>query len=145
MMTTLKDAVKSANTLMLLIKGDQTRFNTALQQMLREMQALFGELFWNNAIIGVSFWAYVAASVSKRKNQGITEENFIKQWNTQLEEKFHINHTLQGVFIDSMSHGPKVMLLSRRRSREKLASSGHFQQLQNCLLSKQLKMLWRKM
>merc|ERR1711962_1827428 len=103
MMATLKDAVKSANTLMLLIKGDQTRFNSALQQMLREMEALFGRMFWNNVIIGVSFWPYDEASVARRKHQGITEEKFIKQCNAQLEEQFHINPTVNGVFIDAMS------------------------------------------
>merc|ERR1719295_1483248 len=103
MMTTLKDAVKSANTLMLLIKGDQTRFNTALQQMLREMEALFGRMFWNNVIIGVSFWPYDEASVAKRKHHEITEEKFIRQLNNQLNEKFHINPSVQGVFIDAMS------------------------------------------
>merc|ERR1711962_856377 len=103
MMKTLKDAIKSANTLMLLIKGDQTRFNSALQQMLREMEALFGRRFWNNVIIGVSFWPYDEASVARRKHQGITEAGFIRKCNTQLEEKFHINPSVSGVFIDAMS------------------------------------------
>ena len=103
MMKTLKDAVKSANTIMLLIKGDQTRFNSALQQMLREMEALFGRMFWNNTIIGVSFWPYDEASVARRKHQGTTEAKFIQQCNAILEEKFHINPTVQGVFIDAMS------------------------------------------
>merc|ERR1719495_2883761 len=103
MMNTLKDAVKAANTLVLLISGEQQRFNSALQQMIREMEALFGETFWDNAIIGVSFWAYDRASVAKREHQGKTEENFIREWNEQLQQKFHINQTLQGVFIDAMS------------------------------------------
>ena len=67
------------------------------------MEALFGETFWDNAIIGVSFWAYDSASVAKRKYQGKTEEKFIREWNKQLQQKFHINQTLQGVFIDAMS------------------------------------------
>ena len=103
MMTTLKNAVKSANTLMLLIKGDQTRFNSALQQMLREMEALFGRMFWNNVIIGVSFWPCDKASVANREHHGITEAKFIREWNKQLAEKFRINPSVQGVFIDAMS------------------------------------------
>merc|ERR1719495_575691 len=103
MMDTLKNAVKEANALVLLISGEQQRFNSALQQMIREMEALFGETFWDNAIIGVSFWAYDRASVAKREHQGKTEENFIREWNEQLQQKFHINRTLQGVFIDANS------------------------------------------
>ena len=103
MMNTLKNAVKASNALVLLISGEQQRFNSALQQMIREMEALFGKTFWDNAIIGVSFWAYDSASVAKRRHQGKTEDRFIQQWNSQLRDKFHINQTLQGVFIDAMS------------------------------------------
>ena len=102
----LKDNVKGANALMLLINSEQQRFNTALQQMVREMQALFGDIFWQNAIIGVSHWSYNGDSIAKRKYTGMTEEKFIKEWNAQLEEKFHINITLPGVFIDSFSQQP---------------------------------------
>merc|ERR1719495_925340 len=103
MMNTLKKSVKEANALVLLLSGEQQRFNSALQQMIREMQALFSERFWDNAIIGVSFWPYDSANVAKRKHQGKTEDKFIQQWNEQLQDKFHINQTLQGVFIDAMS------------------------------------------
>merc|ERR1719495_2378711 len=103
MMNTLKNAVKASNVLVILISGEQQRFNSALQQMIREMEALFGKTFWANAIIGVSFWAYDSVSVAKRKHQGKTEDRFIQQWNSQLRDKFHINQTLQGVFIDAMS------------------------------------------
>ena len=101
MMTTLKSAVKSANTLMLLVKGDQTRFNSALQQMLREMEALFGRMFWNNIIIGVSFWPFDEASVKERGADA--ERNFIQRCNKLLAERFHINPSVGGVFIDAMS------------------------------------------
>ena len=33
----------------------------------------------------------------------MTEAKFIQQCNKQLEEKFHINPSVQGVFIDAMS------------------------------------------
>ena len=106
MMDTLKNDVKDANALVLLISGDQRRFNAPLQQMIREMEALFGQRFWDNTIIGVSFWAYDANSIAKRKYSGQTEEVFMNQWNEKLKEKFHINKTLDGVFIDSWSQQP---------------------------------------
>ena len=71
--------------------------------MIREMQALFGEDFWNYTIIGVSHWAYDAQSVASRNFTGETEEKFMREWNNLLAEKFHISHTVQGVFIDSWS------------------------------------------
>ena len=71
--------------------------------MIREMQALFGEEFWNFTIIGVSHWAYDAQSVNSRNYTGQTEEKFMNLWNNLLEEKFHLSKTVQGVFIDSWS------------------------------------------
>jgi hypothetical protein len=52
------ETVKSANTLLLVMKGTDTRLDASLQQMLREMQALFGEEMWNHIVIGVSFWSF---------------------------------------------------------------------------------------
>merc|ERR1719495_1318708 len=69
----LKNVVKGANVLVLLINSQQQRFSPALQQMIREMQALFGENFWTHTVIGVSFWAYDANSVAKREHTGVTE------------------------------------------------------------------------
>ena len=54
--------------------------------MLREMEALFGRMFWNNVIIGVSFWPYDEASVARRKHHGITEAKLIRECNKQLAE-----------------------------------------------------------
>jgi len=48
----------------ILINGQEQRFDGALQQMLREMQALFGEEFWLWTTIGVSHWSFSASSVA---------------------------------------------------------------------------------
>ena len=106
MMDVLKGVVKAANTIMLLINGEETRLDSSLQQMLREMQALFGESFWQHSIIGVSHRKYDMGAIMERNHSGKTEEWFLDQWNKELEEKFHINVTVPGVFIDSWSQQP---------------------------------------
>merc|ERR1711892_1064668 len=68
MMGTLHTVIKGANALVLLLNGEDERFDSSFQQMLREMQALFGEEFWLNTIIGVSHWAYDSHSVPSRKS-----------------------------------------------------------------------------
>jgi len=40
--------------------------DAAMQQMLREMKALFGDDMWNHIVIGVSFWSYSASEVEGR-------------------------------------------------------------------------------
>ena len=52
MMDVLKDTVEGANAIIILRNGDDIRFDAALQQMIREMQALFGEDFWRVTILG---------------------------------------------------------------------------------------------
>jgi hypothetical protein len=52
------ESVKSANALLLIMKGTDMRLDASLQQMLREMEALFGEHMWNHVVVGVSFWSF---------------------------------------------------------------------------------------
>jgi len=106
MMGVLHTVVKGANAVMLLVDGTEERFDAAMQQMIREMQALFGEALWENTILGVSHWAYDANSVNQRNFTGKTEEAFMAEWNELLHTKFHIETTLTGVFIDSWSQQP---------------------------------------
>jgi hypothetical protein len=40
------------------MKGTDMRLDASLQQMLREMEALFGEDMWNHVVVGVSFWSF---------------------------------------------------------------------------------------
>ena len=52
MLKVLKDKVKGANALMLLMNGEEERFDASFQQMVREMQAMFGNTMWEYIIIG---------------------------------------------------------------------------------------------
>ena len=54
MMGVLKDTIKSATVLFLVLDGGADRFSDSLQQMIREMRALFGDNMWHNLIVGVN-------------------------------------------------------------------------------------------
>ena len=66
MMAVLKDTVKSASVLMLVLDGSADRFSDNLQKMIREMRALFGENMWDNMLICVSKWSYPAFAINDR-------------------------------------------------------------------------------
>jgi len=108
MMDVLKDTVEGANAIIILRNGDDIRFDAALQQMIREMQALFGEDFWRVTILGVSHWAYDAQSVAERNFTGKSEQGYIQETNALLHNKTHMpsDVDLQGVFIDAWSQQP---------------------------------------
>jgi hypothetical protein len=42
------------------------RFSDNLQQMIREMRALFGDNMWDNILVGVSKWSYSEKAVEER-------------------------------------------------------------------------------
>ena len=63
MMSVLKDTVKSATVLFLVLDGGADRFSDSLQQMIREMRALFGDNMWDNLIVGVNKWSYSESAV----------------------------------------------------------------------------------
>jgi len=103
MMDVLKNTIKGANAIVLLRNGMEPRFDASLQQMIREMQALFGEDFWEFTLIGVSRWAYDEMSIMKRNISGETEQWYMEETNKLLHDKFHIDIDLEGVFIDAFS------------------------------------------
>ena len=61
---------------------------------------MFGESFWDFTIIAVSHWAFDSNSIFNRNHTGENESWFLKQWNDQFKEKFHLKKDLTGVFID---------------------------------------------
>ena len=56
MVNVLKNKVKTTNVFLLAFNGMNERLDNKIQQMLREMEALFGQKFWNNTVLGVTFW-----------------------------------------------------------------------------------------
>ena len=66
MIRTLKDDIKTTNGFLLLFNGQQARFDSHLQQMLRDLQIMFGENVWNHVVIGFTFWGYDDTSVMIR-------------------------------------------------------------------------------
>ena len=106
LMSYLKSSVKKANTLVILIDSRYQVLDATQEQMLREMQALFGEKIWESAIIGVSFWHYDADSIEQRRVLNISEADVLREINQELKKRLHIKTTLHGVFIDSQSQAP---------------------------------------
>ena len=70
------------------------------------LKALFGEDFWQSTILGVSHWSYKDDAIKERNFTGKTEEKFMAEWNSLLQEKFHIDVKIEGVFIDAWSQQP---------------------------------------
>ena len=48
----LKNIVKESDTILLLLKGTETRFPDALWDMLVKMEMIFGEKWWDFMVVG---------------------------------------------------------------------------------------------
>ena len=121
----LKDTVKTTNTFLLLFNGQQDRIDKSLQQMLRELQALFGETIWLNIILCFTFWPYDKTSIARRNSTGKTETWKINDFNLALQDKYGLKKNLSAVFIDSyarkdFSLGDKTQQLYFETEMEKL-------------------------
>jgi len=101
MIAALKENITTTNGFLLVFKGTDERFDQQCQQMLREMEALFGESFWSFTTIGVSFWPYDINSQNQRNHSGQDESWYCKEKNAGLHEHFDIPLNLSCVFIDS--------------------------------------------
>ena len=83
------------------------RIDSSLQQMIREMQSLFGkENFWGHTILGVSHWSYSQQDIYERNATGKSEEAWLADTNAFLDEEFAIGYSLDAVFIDSWAKMP---------------------------------------
>ena len=52
MIHVLRNDLRETSTLFILLKGTETRFNAGFQKTMKLMDAMFGETFWNNVVIG---------------------------------------------------------------------------------------------
>ena len=103
MVDVLKETLEEANVTILCFDY-ANRFDTGIQKMILELESLFGRTrFWDNVILEVTKWGYDQKSINDRAHQGITEESALLDINTNLQNMFHLNHSLPGVFIDSFA------------------------------------------
>jgi len=100
MVDALKNSIKTANTFLLTFNGQSERFDTLLQQMLREVEALFGTGFWDHVVLEATHWSFDADEVEDRGPNA--EENWCESMNTEIQKNFvHVTQNFSCVFIDS--------------------------------------------
>jgi hypothetical protein len=100
MIAVLKNVLGQANLILLCTDGG--RFSPSTSKMLLEMESLFGrERLWDNVIIEVTKWAYDQKSIEYRERNGINETSVLKDINDSLMDITHLDHPLDGIFLDS--------------------------------------------
>jgi len=97
---TLKNNLTDANLILLCF--EYGRFGPQIQNMLLELESLFGrENIWEHAAIEVTKWSFSEQAIFTRNLSGITEQKALDEINQNIKGISHLNHDLDGMFIDS--------------------------------------------
>merc|ERR1719242_2975647 len=100
---TLRDEIKYINVFVIAFKQTDTRMTYALRSMISLFEKMFGDGFWNNAILEATFWSH-GNHAAERRNQSvpkITEAWWAREFNRKLQQEFSLKRDLQAVFIDT--------------------------------------------
>lgn len=108
----LKHDFKSINTFMILFKDSDSRETYSFMRMVSMLSEMFGDDFWNNVVIGVTFWKYDERSINERKTRRVTEQTFLADKRKGLKDAAmekadkestigEIIDKLEGVFINA--------------------------------------------
>merc|ERR1712212_938831 len=110
MMGVLAPTINDADTIVLLLNGmANQRFTDSLVSMIKRMTAMFGQQWWDYLVIGVSFWSYSEEAIAGREcspnypDDCKDEAWFVREVNSQMQEKFGVTRNFSFVFTDSWS------------------------------------------
>jgi len=107
MMDFLKNGLKSAEAIVLLLDGGETRFHEGLQRMLQQYVTVFGDHLWDHLMIAVSFWPLDSYSIQQRERRCPGRRCKNREWyKTEIQnhmKTLSINDTFDFLFMDSQS------------------------------------------
>ena len=100
---TLRDEIRYINVFVIAFKQTDTRMTFALRYMISLFEKMFGDAFWDNAILEATFWSHGNQAAAQR-NQSfpmMTEASWAAEFNKKLRREFSLKRDLQAVFIDT--------------------------------------------
>ena len=104
LVTFLRDQVKFIHAFVIVINGDGTlRLNRQMRTMLNLLRKMFGDDFWNNAILEFSHWDFNERKAENRlrDHPPKTEASVKREINNILRTIFKLQKDLPAIFIDS--------------------------------------------
>ena len=104
LVSVLRDDIKFIHAFVIVINGATSlRLNRQMRTMLHLFTKMFGDDFWNNAILEFSHWDFNnrTAETRLRMDPPQTEESFTEEINKILRTKLKLRKDLPAIFIDS--------------------------------------------
>ena len=103
MVNILKDEIKYIHAFVIAFKQQDNRMTASLRSMIGLFQKMFGDHFWENAILEATHWNYHDHSIKMRaaSEPPISENWWKTQFNRLFAKEYGVHHTLPAMFIDT--------------------------------------------
>jgi len=103
LVSTLRDEIKYIHVFVIAFKQTDNRMTHALRSMIGLFEKMFGDGFWDNAILEATHWGH-GEEASRRRNNSyppITEQFWTDEFNRILRKEYQLKKDLQALFIDT--------------------------------------------
>ena len=99
----LRDEIKFVHAFVISFKQQENRMTYSLRSMIGLMQKMFGDQFWDNAILEATHWNYHAKNSQLRlqSKPKITEVWWENQFNNLFAREYGLAKKIPAVFIDT--------------------------------------------
>ena len=99
----LRDEIKFVHTFIIAFKQQDNRMTYSLRSMIGLMQKMFGDEFWDNAILAATHWNYHPKNSQLRSQSipPITEKWWSEQFNDLFAAEYGLQRKIPAVFIDT--------------------------------------------
>lgn len=103
LVTALRDKIRYIHAFVIAFKQQDNRMSKSLRSMIGLFQKMFGDKFWENAILEATHWNYGerAERIRNETQPPITESHWSHQFNRLFAEEYHLQKPLPSVFIDT--------------------------------------------
>lgn len=99
-----KNDIKYVHAFVIAFQEGNNRITNAMLNMLNLFQKMYGDGFWENAILEATNWNHNPVNEEKRnslKPFPETEKTWTNEFNIILQKKLNVSNPLKSVFIDS--------------------------------------------
>ena len=99
----LRDEIKFVHAFIIAFKQQDNRMTYSLRSMIGLMQKMFGDDFWENAILAATHWNYHPKNTQLRLASipPITEQWWQNQFNDLFASEYGLKRRIPAVFIDT--------------------------------------------
>jgi len=106
LVTTLRDEIKYVHVFIIAFKQTDNRMTNSLRSMISLFEKMFGNKFWDNAILEATHWNHGTDSgrIRQASEPSLTQKFWTDEFNRILKKEYNLKEDLQSVFIDTYYH-----------------------------------------